>query len=226
MKRRMILLIPLLVTLLSCKTNTITLKEVSTSGKGYNLHLSSSEEKGEIAGLLEEFVLNNHLSGITLTSIQSHCRFSDRVNINTPPLLDGYDNPIIINDTVKHRYTSELGFALLSDATLNDTKLNVDYPSYYHTPIFLFPEHMNEANLSYDSFIYENIDYLTSNYFIKVLSEDKQTIKHYPQLATKENVLSTNDFAPIPLKDGKEMENTTLKTKSNQYRIYVHTGEG
>lgn len=226
MKRKTIILIPLMFALLSCETNKITLKEVSSSGKGYNFHLSSSEEKGEIAGLLEEFVLNNHLSGITLTSIQSHCRFSDRVNINTAPLLDGYDNPIIINDTVKHRYTSELGFALLSDATLNDTKLNVDYPSYYHTPIFLFPEHMNEANLSYDSFIYENIDYLTSNYFIKVLSEDKQTIKHYPQLATKENVLSTNDFAPIPLKDGKEMENTTLKTKSNQYRIYVHTGEG
>ena len=213
-----------------------TLKEVATAGSAENFVASSYEDRTEILGLLEEFAMENNLTGLVLYDDGGYVKYSDRIQFPTNALKDAEGNDLVVAGTKRYDYVISYGFGILSEGSLTGPLTKVEdgsatnnaFPMYWHTYEADDPKSLNYMN-DKGEVVGNYNGYVTGSYFSTKLSESKQSYEWYPSFATEANKLADGSVRPLPLnvaEDGTKSINTEAdrNTLASSYRIYVKTG--
>jgi len=172
----------------------------------------------KILGKLEKYVMDAHLTGITLFDNGGYVKYNPRVQLPTTSYITGY------------------GFGLLREGSLSgplEKEENEAYKYFYHTAQSQDSLTINAMNAS-GSQVGDLSSYITSSYYGTKMAADKKSYEWYPILA-KENVRKPiiNDAGeisgyeasasaqtrPIPMEKHNELG------LYKKWRIYVKTGE-
>ncbi|MBQ0009140.1 MAG: hypothetical protein KBS97_02575 [Firmicutes bacterium] len=175
---------------------SVITNEVSDANGGFNFASSSGKEaiekRTEILGKLEKYVMDSHLTGITLFDNGGLVRYSDRVNLPTGG-----------------KYVTGYGFGLLTEGTLDPNKpLTGDdgkkNPDYLHSSIAQDSLKINQYTAT-GSQVSDLAGYITSSYWGARL-KGTDGYEWYPSLAA--------DKVKQPKRDaeGKLMYDTDGKT--------------
>ncbi len=179
----------------------------------YNFAASSYEDKLEILGKLEEYAIENHLTGITLFESGGYVMYASRIEKPTNTYISGY------------------GFGTLTEGRItaaNDYYTEEGTEWYYHS----YAGTANKENFNYlDDTGSESADlygYVSSNYYSTRMNATRDGYEWYPLLA---NTFDSND----PDIDASTLTTTQLNRPvalnkdaatglATQYRIYLKTG--
>ncbi len=177
----------------------------------------SYEERTEILSLLEEYAINNHLTGLVLYEDGGYAKYNPRIEFPTKQLTD------VVSVTPRYDYIVGYGFGIVEEGNIkNDlaAESNVNWKRYYHTF-----EPSDPASINYwdnkGSVVASYHPYVSASYFGLRLKADKTGYEWFPSLGTDKNKVE-GQTRPIPLVNGKE-KTDSLKQVSTTYRIYVDT---
>ena len=175
---------------------------------GFNF-ASNPFARTEALGKLEDYAMNNFLTGISLFENGGYVRYSPRVELKTKTYIPGY------------------GFGLLSEGKINDADgwLNKDITErrdYYHTASSSDPLNINAWDAS-GSQISDLNGYISSSYWGTKINPDKTSeYMWYPVLADEDCL------DPIAVSftgvdgEGKRQysEKTAAESKTGSYKIW------
>ena len=198
----------------------------ATSGSVESFVASSYEERAEILALLEQYAMENAISGLVLYDNGGYVKYSSRVQFPTYPKLDSNGNEMKIGETTQYNYITGYGFGIQSEGSLVGTLSGIDansaYAAYYHTYESEDPKTLNYMN-DKGSVVGSYVGYVSSGYFGTKMNETKDGYVWYASTATDVNKVG-DEFRPMPLKDGQLDTTATAKTLAANYRIYVKVG--
>ena len=208
-----------------------TLKDVATSGSAENFVAESYEERAKILGLLEEYAMNNNLTGLVIYDDGGYAKYSSRIQFPTNTLKDGEGNDLVVAGTTRYDYVTGYGFGVMSEGKLNGPLTKVDdgsavensYPDYYHTFEASDPKSLNYMN-DKGEVVGNYNGYVANGYFSTKLSAAKNSYEWFPSLASDANKLADGSVRPIPLENGQVVADADRTHLGTQYRIYVRTG--
>lgn len=197
------------------KPQEVTIKvlgEATNAVGAYNYVAESYEEKLNILGKMEEYAVDNHLTGITLFQNGGYVMYKSRIEKGTNTYIPGY------------------GFGILSEGKITEPlagETNANYKMYYHS----YAGTTNKQKYNYlDDQGSESADlygYVSSTYYGTKMNSSKDGYEYYPILAKKapESAIAeyglTETQANRPIALNKD-EATGLATK---YKVYVNTGK-
>ena len=205
------------------KREIVVYEHAETSKGGYNYSGGTSDEdltrRAEVLGHLEKYVMDSHLTGITLFENGGLVKYADRVKIPTAgkAYIDGY------------------GFGILTDGELEGNlpgeATSPTHPDYYHSSISQDSLKINQYSAT-GSQVSDLASYITSSYWSTKLNAMKNDYEWFPSLATDEvkvPLFNADGFvasyaaeksansAPIP---AEPLNSAQLYKK---WRIYVKT---
>ena len=205
------------------------LKAVATVGRAENYVDADYEERAEILGLLEEYAMENNLTGIVIYDDGGYVKYNERVVFPTNPLKDASGNDLVVAGTKRYDYVTGYGFGIVSEGSLNGELSGVQtYKNYWHTYETEDPKTLNYMN-DKGEIVGNYHGYVSGSYFSTKLSDTKDSYVWYPSFATEANQLADGSYRPLPLKvaeDGTKSIDTEAdkNTLATEYRIYVKTG--
>ena len=194
------------------KRITLTVaKRLGNATGGYN-YASDEKARLDILGKLEEYAMENHLTGMPLFENGGYVRYADagestqkrednrKVHLGTKDYITGY------------------GFGLLREGYIEGTLKNGSsvYPTYMHTATASDPANINAWNAT-GSQVSDLNGYISGSYWSTKM-DGTSKYKWYPLLA-KSTVGGKEFSEPIPLEPENELK------MYRQWRIYVKTGE-
>ena len=159
------------------KKDIYVVNAAETASGGFNFSGGTSTEelnrRADILGKLEKYVMDTHLTGITLFDNGGYVKYSNRVRI----------------PTAGEQYVEGYGFGILSEGTLEGTLPGTDggtsYPTYYHGAIGQDSHKINLYDAS-GSQVGDLASYITSSYWSTRLTSTKDKYEWYPALAADE----------------------------------------
>lgn len=192
--------------------------EAFSGGQNYSGGTSESElnKRAEILGKLEKYVMDKHLTGITLFDNGGYVRYSDRVKLPVEEYIEGF------------------GFGLISDGEItgslpgDEGKVN---PTYLHEAIAQDSLKINQYTAT-GSQVSDLASYITSTYWSTKLNvSDKTRYDWYPCLAADEvKVPTIEDDGEVsyastftPNKEPIPMEKKNATGLYKKWRIYLKT---
>ena len=179
---------------------------------GYS-YASNDEARLDILGKLEEYAMENYLTGITLFENGGYVRYA---NANDKSQARE-DNRIVHLGT--QNYITGYGFGLLREGYIEGTLKNGSnkYPNYMHSATTSDPATINAWNAT-GSQVSDLNGYVSASYWsTRMSAKDPSTYDWYPLLAKSEvNGKAFNE--PIALE-----EENALKMY-RKWRVYVKTG--
>lgn len=188
-------------------TLTITDSYAPANG-GFNFASSSGEEaiskRTEILGKLEKYVVESHLTGITLFENGGYVKYSSRLDIPTEDYITGY------------------GFGILSEGNITDDlpgENNPDYKRYYHSAQSSNPGKINAMDDT-GSQVSDLAGYVTSAFWGTKMNNTKNGYDWYPVLAKDTTPDGKAHNRPVPVYEGAPNPLGLYK----RWRIYVKTG--
>lgn len=136
----------------------------------YSFKNLSNQEKIEIVGLLEQYAINNSLTGTTIYEDGLNVMFSERVVLGNDEYIPGY------------------GFGLLQEGYLKnsfDNEVNEDWKNYLHQVelynyIGVAPYSQSLSSIIPEGYLF---DYIGGNYYTKFMNEEKNGYVWTPVLA-------------------------------------------
>lgn len=170
----------------------------------------------DILGKLEKYVMDSHLTGITLFDNGGYVKYAPRIDLPTTNYITGY------------------GFGLLREGSITGpmaTEPNEKYKEYYHTGISDDPGEIDAHNNS-GSLVSDMYSYISQSYWGTKMNKNKTGYDWYPVLA-KDKVIkpsvdkngniswasTATDFnRPIPMDKKNDLG------LYKKWRIYVKTG--
>ena len=162
---------------------------------------SSVEERTAILGVLEQYAVENKLTGLTLFNSGGYVLYQDSVVKGTNSYIPGY------------------GFGILSEGEINADlagETNAAWKRYYHTFQSEDPKQVNSMN-SKDSTVSDVQGYLVSSYFDVIMNETRDGYEWVGSLAKQDRPtplnLDSNGLATkyrIEVKVGEELKYSTL----------------
>lgn len=184
------------------ETQTVTFNAVDTvTASGAQSYASASfEEKANILGVLEDYAVENYLTGITLFSNGGYVVYNSRY-VPTPST-----------------YVSGYGWGTMKEGKLtkDSDDTTTGHPNYYHSGTVSLFSHANAMDAS-GSDVSDLSSYLTASYYSTRLNATNDGYEWYPSLATQE--------APVAVDDEGNIIDTNDGTLNRRWRIYVRTGD-
>ena len=169
---------------------------------------SDTTAKQTILGKLEEYAMDNYLTGITLFENGGYVRFSDRVKLATQQYITGY------------------GWGLLAEGRLEGSisKPDPNYPNYLHTATSSDPQSINAWDAT-GSQVSDLNSYISGSYW-STRMKGTNAYEWYPSLA-QDKIINGDGIEvpfnePIPAPDSKGNAKLGLY---NKWRIFVKTDE-
>ena len=186
------------------------------TGSLENFVASSYEERAEILGLLEQYAMENGLTGIVLYDDGGYVKYSDRLVIPTAVKKNPDGSDMEIAGTKQHEYVTSYGFGILADGAKKPGTNSADpYDNYYKTFETSDPQTLNYMN-DKGEIVGGLQPYVSMSYFDARLTASKDSYEWYPSAASDAN---TFNGQPRPIPQNFD-EASGLATK---YRIYVRT---
>jgi len=199
-------------------TNVDVVPSAVKATGGFNYSAANDvTTRTKILGKLEKYVMDAHLTGITLFDNGGYVKYHPRVSLPTTNYITGY------------------GFGLLREGSLTaplDTEETEAYKEFYHTAQSQDSLTINAMNAS-GSQVGDLSSYITSSYYGTKMAADKKSYEWYPILA-KESVrkpiindqgeisgyqeTASAQTRPIPLEKHNDLG------LYKKWRIYVKTG--
>ena len=183
------------------ETQTVTFNITdSTVASGAQSYATASyDEKANILGVLENYAVDNYLTGITMFSNGGPVVYNSRY-VPTPSF-----------------YVSGYGWGTMREGRLSapSTNQSTGHPDYYHTGMVSLFAHANSMDAS-GSDVSTLAEYITSSYYATRLNATNDGYEWYPSLATKE--------APVPVdEEGNVISDSSALNR--RWRVYVRTGD-
>lgn len=214
MKRKSVLFILTCLLLSSCNNEDSNWTKVHIENKDVSIDVDkegslvdysniSFEEKFEIYGKLESYLLENNLFGIPLYQSVNYVKFNPNIIIPTKTRVNENNQELIIGNTIQHLSIPSYGFGVIEEGSTNSNNNTFRISAPYETDF-------NYVN-SNSNFVKEYMKYISSTYFSKRLIAPYDRYEYYSSLASNEN----ENSLPIPLNLNSK---TGLATK---YKIYV-----
>ncbi len=196
------------------KTVDVTVSgEASYATGAYTYAGSDYEDSLEILGKLEEYALNNNLTGITLFESGGYVMYNDRITKGTETYISGYGFGILAEGqfTAPNSYYEESG-----------------YGYYYHS----YAGTSNAGKFNYlddtGSVTSDLYSYVAGSYYSTRMNSTKDGYEWYPQLANEFS--STDPDIPASSLTSTQLNRPVALNKNastglaTQYRIYLKTG--
>lgn len=164
---------------------------------------ASYEDRTEILGTLEKYVIDHNLAGLPLYQSGGYQLYQDRVVKGTPTYVPGY------------------GFSILRDGYLNgnlEGETMDQYQNYWHEWNSSDPTSINALN-SDGSQISDLYSEQSSGYFGTRLTEDKTGYEWYGVNSKYDRPLAVDSDGNV-----KAIEDTTSEELHPTWRVYVRTG--
>jgi hypothetical protein len=184
------------------RTNLSIIEYVDHANAGFN-YAADKTARQEILGKLEQYAMENYLTGITLFENGGYVRYADRVKVPATEYITGY------------------GWGILADGELNGRLSNVTVePDYLQSSTSSDPLSINAWDAT-GSQVSDLNGYISSSYWGTRL-KGTDAYEWYPVLAKDEITVDGQKKAfnrPIHM----EADNPTNLYK--KWRIYVKTGE-
>ena len=198
---------------------TLTVTDATPASGGFNYaSLAGSEAiktRTDILGQLEQYAMDNHLTGITLFENGGYVKYSERVKLGSENYITGY------------------GFGLLAEGELLrpiSTEENENHRMYLHTALSQDPKTINSRNDT-GSQVSDLESYITSSYWGTRLNAERDQYEWYPLLAKDSvtyNGVSYTFNEPLPVFEDQvvapEQADPNPLGLYNTWRIYVKTG--
>ena len=196
------------------KTIQVTVSGDASNATGaFNYSGASYEEKLDILGKLEDYALNNNLTGITLFENGGYVMYADRIQKGTEQYISGY------------------GFGIVSEGTITAPNKNYEADgteNYYHS----YGGVTNSQRYNYlDDTGSESADlygYVANSYYGTRMNSTKDGYEWYPALA---KTFPNTDpyYSSLNLNDTQLNRPVALNKDSStglatQFRIYFKTG--
>lgn len=160
---------------------------------------ASYEEKANILGVLEDYAVDNYLTGLTMFSNGGYVVYNGRY---TP---------------TPNNYVSGYGWGTMKEGVLKaNSTSNIGNKSYYHSGMITLFAHANAMDAS-GSDVSDLANYTTASYYSTRLNATNDGYEWYPSLATCK--------APIPVDEQGNTIEATSNTLNRRWRIYVRTGD-
>ena len=184
------------------RTNVSIIEFVDHANAGYN-YAADKEARLDILGKLEQYAMENYLTGITLFENGGYVRYSSRVEVPATEYITGY------------------GWGILSEGRLNGTlPKEVVEPTYLQSATSSDPLSINAWDAT-GSQVSDLNGYISSSYWgTKMKGTD--SYEWYPVLA-KDTIKVDGVDTPFNRPIHVEPDNPTNLYK--KWRIYVKTGE-
>ncbi len=159
---------------------------------------ASYEEKAKILAALEDYAVDNYLTGITMFSNGSYVCYNSRYVPAAREYVAGY------------------GWGTKREGKLNGTLPRAaKHPDYYQVGTSALPLSANAMDAS-GSDVSDLASYLTSSYFSTRLNATGDGYEWYPELAVADQA------RPIAIGEDEKPNNASL---NKRWRIYVRTGD-
>ena len=185
------------------RTNVSIIEYVDHANAGYN-YAADKKARLEILGKLEQYAMENYLTGITLFENGGYVRYSSRVEVPATEYITGY------------------GWGILSEGSLNGTLANVTVePTYLQSATSSDPLSINAWDAT-GSQVGDLNGYISSSYWgTKMKGTD--SYEWYPVLA-KDKIQDKNGNM-VDFKRPIHMEEDNPTNLYKKWRIYVKTGD-
>lgn len=157
----------------------------------------------ELVSKLEEYTVNNNISGINLLQNVNFVKVSDKIIIPTSIKKDYKNNDIYLYDTPQHTYIPNYGFGIVSEGAKISISSSDIYDSYFK---IMSENEIKNINYFANSDCNEYLRYITASLVDKRLAKDKSSYELY-------NSLAKEDIVALDL--NKETN------KATKYRVYV-----
>lgn len=180
------------------KTVTFNITNATTASGTQSYATASYEEKANILGVLENYAVENYLTGITMFSNGGPVVYNSRY-VPTPS-----------------SYVSGYGWGTMKEGrlTADSTDTTTGHPSYYHTGSTSLFAHANAMDAS-GSDVSTLAEYITASYYSTRLNATNDGYEWYPSLATED--------APVAVdENGNVIDSSNM---NRRWRIYVRTGD-
>lgn len=167
-----------------------------------DLTRSTYAEKTAILGALEEYAVDNLLTGMPLFENGGYVMYNDRITKGTDEYITGY------------------GFGILREGSIN-TSVSVgedNYPTYYHSYDASDPASISAIDDSGSQVDTLN-GYMALPYFSAKMNADKTGYEYYGALSTYDTPFMVDGDT---ITSGAELTQTDY---SDTWRVYVRTGE-
>ena len=189
---------------------TITDPQAAQTG-GLN-YASDDDARLEILGKLEEYAMENYLTGISLFENGGYVRYADA----TVSSQERKDNRVVHLPT--KNYITGYGFGLLREGYITGTLENgsAKHPTYMHTATTSDPANINAWNAT-GSQVSDLNSYVSASYWSTKMSSTAGKYEWYPLLAK-----DTVDGKPFNTPIAQEPENELKMYR--KWRVYVKTG--
>ncbi len=185
------------------RTNVSIIEYVDHANAGYN-YAADKKARLEILSKLEQYAMENYLTGITLFENGGYVRYSSRVEVPATEYITGY------------------GWGILSEGSLNGTLANVTVePTYLQSATSSDPLSINAWDAT-GSQVSDLNGYISSSYWgTKMKGTD--SYEWYPVLA-KDKIQDKNGNM-VDFKRPIHMEEDNPTNLYKKWRIYVKTGD-
>lgn len=156
---------------------TVNVSGTTTASQIQSYSTVSYDEKANILGALEDYAVENYLTGITLFSNGGYVVYNDRYH------------------PAPREYVSGYGWGTMKEgrltADLNTVPTNHD-PSYYQIGTVTIAGHANAMDAS-GSDVSDIASYFTTSYYSTRLNATNDGYEWYPSLATDNRPVAVND---------------------------------
>ena len=204
------------------KTVTIKVLEAPERAVGaFNYVGKSYEEKLDILGKLEKYVVDNHLTGITLFQNGGYVMYSSRISKPTNNYITGYGFGILTEGNITKPMTAE-------------QESNEAWREYYHS----YAGTNNKQKFNYlDDDGSESSDlysYVASTLYNTKMNATRDGYEYFPHLAKPSPKTTVYNGKTITAYEDKDAEKGKVRPialnknslgLASKYRVYVRTGK-
>ena len=178
-----------------------TVSKTTTASGLISYATSSYEDKAEILAALEDYAVDNYLTGITLFSNGGYVAYNSTFKTPAREYISGY------------------GWGTMREGSLSgDLTGKVTHKNYYNSAMTVLPTNSNAMDAS-GSDVSDIATYYTASYYSNRMTSDKSHSEWYPSLALN---LAGNTY---PVAIDEETRQPIDSQYNKRWRIYVRCVE-
>lgn len=178
-----------------------TVSPTVTASGAISYATASYEDKAEILAALEDYAVDNYLTGITLFSNGGYIAYNDAFSTPAREYISGY------------------GWGTMREASLTkDLTGNVTHKNYYNSAMTVLPTNSNAMDAS-GSDVSTIATYFTGSYYSNRMTSTNDSSEWYPSLALD---LTDNTY---PVAIDEETRQPIDSQYNKRWRIYVRCTE-
>ena len=192
----------------TCKVTVAPAGSAKPADGAYSYVYSDSDDRAEILGTLEKYLVENNLAGLTMYGDGGYQMYHESVQKGTNTYVPGF------------------GFGTLSSGRLNadlEGETKTEWKRYYHTYLTDDPAQINYMD-DKGSVVGNLIGYVSGSYFETYLNEEGNGYEWVKNLATKDRPIALNEDSHnmatkwrIPVKVGADVKYSTTSSVYSSY---------